>query len=271
MRSMADALAPLAAYFDKILVLTIARARDRQDEVRRVLAGLPFEFFFGVDKADLDVEDLLRRGVYDARRARALHRHGQGMTRGEIACALSFLGLYRRILEGGWRRVLVFEDDVVPVPQALPALPGVLAQLPASWDLVYLGYNKHEEVTPRLRRKQAFYRVLAALRLMKWTPREVSNLLPRPFSANLVRAGWHDCLHAYGITPEGARKILAAQTPVALAADTAVSRLVLRGELDAYAARPVLFLQSGGIGADRAGPSYIDRDEEPRIERVSGS
>jgi glycosyl transferase family 25 len=265
----AGALAVLNSYFDKILVLTLRRASDRQERVRRVLAGVEYELFHGVDKHDLDPDDLLRRGIYDARRARALHRHGKAMTLGEIACALSFQEIYRRILEAGWRRVLVFEDDVDPVPEAIPALPAVLSQLPADWELVYLGYSKHEVVTPALRLKRAAYRVLSALRLMKWTPREVANLLPRPYSANLMMAGFHDCLHAYGITPSGARKLLAAQTPVALAADTAVSRLVMRGELAAFAAVPVLFGQAGGIGPQRTGPSYIDRSTEPRVEGAS--
>lgn len=265
------ALAVLSSYFDKVLVLTLRRATDRQERVRRVLRGVEFELFHGVDKHDLDPDDLLRRGIYDARRARALHRHGKAMTLGEIACALSYVEMYRRILEAGWRRVLVFEDDVEPVPDALPALPLVLAQLPDDWELVYLGYSKHEVVTPALRTKQAAYRVLSALRLMKWTQREVTNLLPRPYSANLMKAGHHDCTHAYALTPSAARKVLAAQTPVALAADTALSRLVLRGELAAYAAVPVLFDQEGGIGARRTGPSYVDRSTEPRIERTTGS
>jgi glycosyl transferase family 25 len=40
----------LQSYFDKIFVITIERATDRQSEVINQLEGLPFEFFYGVDK-----------------------------------------------------------------------------------------------------------------------------------------------------------------------------------------------------------------------------
>jgi glycosyl transferase family 25 len=252
-----EAAAALGSFFDKILVLTLDRATDRHEHVRRALDGLDFEFFSGVDKMTLDPERVVVEGVYEPRRARKLHRHGYEMRLGEIACAMSHLAIYRRILEAGWQRVLVFEDDVEPIPERFPLVPDVLSQLPPAWDLLYLGYDRYEEVTPRHRRKQAAYRVLSALRLIKWTPREVSNLLPRRYARNVQRAGWHDCTHAYAITPAGARKMLAAQRPIALAADLALTRAVLRGDLAAYAAVPVLFDQAGGIGRARTGPSYV--------------
>ena len=183
---------------------------------------------------------------------------------------MSHLEIYRRVLAGGWRRVLVFEDDVVPIPAALPFVGAALEQLPDSWELVYLGYDRNERVSAKDRRKQAAYRVLSALRLVKWTQTEVSNLYPRPFSPNLVRAGHHDCTHAYGITPSSARKMLAAQSPVALNVDSALTRVILRGEMEAYACVPVLFSQAGGVGHARSGGRYIE-DGPPSGGRATGS
>jgi glycosyl transferase family 25 len=257
------AAATLDSYFDKVLVLTLDRAKERQERVRRVLAGLDFEFFTGVDKSHLDLDQLVAEGVYDPRRARRLHRHGKEMRLGEIACAMSHLAMYRRIVEAGWRRVLIFEDDVEPIPERLPLLPSALEQLPPTFELAYLGYDKHERVTPRQRWNQAAYRVLSVLRLIKWTPREVSNLLPRGVARHVQRAGWHDCTHAYAITPAGARKMLEAQRPIALAADLALTRALMRGDLEAYSVVPVLFDQDGGVGRARAGGSYV-RDRPPR-------
>ncbi len=239
----AAAFAALERYFDRIFVLTIERAKDRQEKVRRALDGLRFEFFHGVDKLKLDPDRLEGDGLYDERRARRFHRHGKPMIIGHVACSLSHRELYREIARHRWPRVLVFEDDVIPIDSALPELPGTLAQLPGRWDVVWFGYRKHEVVTPQHRGKQLIYRLLAPLRLIKWTPREVSNMLPRPYSPNLRRAGLHDCTHAFALTPPAAQKLVDAQTPVALNCDLAISRLVLRGELEGFVTQPQFFDQ----------------------------
>jgi glycosyl transferase family 25 len=72
------------------------------------------------------------------------------------------------------------------------------------------------------------------------------NLLPRPYSANLRRAGLHDHTHAYALSRSAARKLLDFQSPVRLNVDTGIGRLVLRGELEAYVSEPKLFRQRGG-------------------------
>lgn len=240
----------LNAFFDRIWVITLRRATDRHDLLARALAGLRYEIFHGQDKLDLDLADLIVRGVYDDGRARRLHRHGRGMHLGQIACAMSHAAVWRRIVEEGHRRVLVFEDDAVPVEGAIGLVPEALAQLPESWELLYLGYDRNEEVTLRRRLNRAAYVVFGALGLIRWSAREARNLLPRPYAANLRRAGFHDYLHAYGLTRRAAEKLLAFQTPVVLNSDTAATRLVLRGEIEAYVTEPKLFVQRGG-------PSYI--------------
>jgi hypothetical protein len=49
---------PLNQYFDKIYVLTLERAIDRQEEIKLSLQGLNYNFFFGVDKKELDIATL---------------------------------------------------------------------------------------------------------------------------------------------------------------------------------------------------------------------
>lgn len=233
----------LNARFEHVVVITLERARDRQERLRQRLRGLRYELFLGTDKRKLDLADLEARGVYSEARARRLHRHGKPMVLGMIACALSHRRVYEAAVANGWKDVLIFEDDVVPDAAALPQLAAALDELPAGWEMLYLGYTRHEAVTPELRRKQWTYLQLARLRLIRWTPTEVRNLLPRPFSPHLRRAGLHDCLHAYAVTNAGARKLVAAQTPVALNPDPLVSHVIMRGELDAYVTEPRFFDQ----------------------------
>jgi glycosyl transferase family 25 len=257
--AVARSYGALNDYFDRIFVLTLRRATDRHPLLERALSGLRYEVVYGEDKVDLDLADLEARGIYDDRGARQLHRHGRGVTLGHIACVLSHARIWRRVLDEGHQRVLVFEDDAEPIPETIALAPAVLAQLPRSFELAYLGYNGREEVTLRRRLDRAAYVALGAARLIRWTAREALNSLPRPYSANLRRAGLHDHTHAYALTRSAARKLLAFQSPVRMNVDTGIARLVVRGELEAYVAEPKLFRQRGGT-------SYIVPDPRPRAE-----
>ena len=151
--------------------------------------------------------------------------------------------VYEETIKKGWNKVLILEDDVVPLYDQLDQLKESLNELPANWELVYLGYLKHEIVTPALKRKRFFYQVISLLGLMKWSFKMVSNLLPKAYSRHLKKAGFHDCTHAYAITLEGAKKLLAAQTPVVYRADDLLSATIMKGELNAFITEPKYFDQ----------------------------
>jgi len=127
-----------------------------------------------------------------------------------------------------------------------------LAQLPPGWELLYLGYEHGERASAWDRVKQAAYLPLAALRLIHFTPREVLGLHAAPYSKNLRRAGKHHCTHAYAVSPAGARKLLAAQTPVAFSSDQLLVKLCIAGQLEAYVAEPKFFGQDSWHGRTAA-------------------
>ena len=236
-----NAIQYLESRFDRIFVVTVPRFTERHARVSEKLAGLHFEFFWGADKMTLDGEMLTKN--YNEIKARKLQRQGKALNFGEIACSLSHRMVYAEMIEKGWNKVLILEDDVLPVYDQLALLPEALNELPPDWELVYLGYLKHEVVTPALKRKRFFYQVLSAARLMKWSFNMVSNLLPRPFSAHLRKAGFHDCTHAYAISLTAAKKLLAAQSPVVYRADDLLSATIMKGELNAFVTDPKFFDQ----------------------------
>lgn len=244
----ARAFAFLNGWADRVFVVSLARAAERRERARGRLGGLDFRFLDAVDKLDLDREKLLDGGIYDERATPRAFRHRAEMPLGHVGCSLSHRAIYEQIVENGWRRVVVLEDDVVPHAGALDLLPTALGQLPEGWELCYLGYLGNETVTARARLKRAFNVALAPLGLVRWRLGEALRLLPRPFAPNLRRAGRHLCTHAYAVTLEGARKLLAAQTPVAFNADQLLAFLVLRGRLDAYVTHPVFFDQESLAG-----------------------
>ena len=233
----------LEKYFDRIFVITLERATDRQEKVKERLEGLTYEFFYGVDKHTLSWEKVNEEGIYDDKRARHLNRYSKGMILGHIACSLSHRKLYEHIVARQYNRVLIFEDDAVPLMDTEHILPDSVKELPEDWEVVYFGYDRNETATPALKRKQAFYKILSHLRLMKMTPLMVSNLLPKPYSAHLQQAGFHDLLHAYGISLSACKKLIPAQTPVVFNADPLISHLVMNGEIRAFITRKKLFTQ----------------------------
>lgn len=231
----------LNTYFDRIVVVSVPRFTDRHKRVAENLKGLQYDFFWGADKMNLDGEMLTNN--YNEIKAKKLQRQGKALNFGEIACALTHRMVYEETIKKGWNKVLILEDDVVPLYDQLDQLKESLNELPANWELVYLGYLKHEIVTPALKRKRFFYQVISLLGLMKWSFKMVSNLLPKAYSRHLKKAGFHDCTHAYAITLEGAKKLLAAQTPVVYRADDLLSATIMKGELNAFITEPKYFDQ----------------------------
>jgi glycosyl transferase family 25 len=242
---LSKGLAPFNTYFDRVYVVTVERFKDRQRSVSENLEGLDFRFFYGTDKNAIDKEDLIRKGIYDEARARKVHRHSKALSIGEIACSLSHRSLYEKINADGSERVLILEDDVSVNLSSLAHLDLIFRELPPDWDLVYFGYLKHEYVTLHLRLKQIFYKIIGVLGLMKWSPEMISRFLPRPYSAHLKKAGFHDCTHAYAISRKAVLKLIKAQTPVIHRADDLLSQLVMKGELNAYVTEPKIFDQEG--------------------------
>ena len=219
------------------------RFTDRHVRIKDNLKGLSFDFFWGADKLELDHETAKANGTYDEQKAKKLQRQNKALSLGEIACSLSHRMVYEAMLKNKWKKVLILEDDVLPIEKNLAALPAALNELPGNWELVYLGYLKHERVTAALKTKQFFYKILSTLGLMAWTYKMVSNLLPKPFSPHLKKAGFHDCTHAYAVTLPAAEKLLAAQTPVVYRADDLLSATIMKGSLNAFVTEPKFFDQ----------------------------
>ena len=158
----------LQGFFDKIFIVTVPRFTDRHKKVSEQLQGLSFDFFWGADKLQISPEKVKQDGTYDEVRAKKLQRQGKELNPGEIACALSHRMVYQEMIKHDWKKVLILEDDVLALTESMNVLPLALQELPVEWELVYLGYLKHENVTAGLKAKQFFYKILSAVGLMKW-------------------------------------------------------------------------------------------------------
>lgn len=129
---LAEAAARLAALgLDAILIINVKGFVERRRHVEAQLArfGLRGEFVHEFD-ADEITPELDRRWF-----------SGPELNRGQKSCALKHVSVLKRVIEHGWQRCLVLEDDVV---LAADFMEGVRASLAETRDaprpyVIYLG------------------------------------------------------------------------------------------------------------------------------------
>lgn len=241
---------------DKIYVITLERATERQENIKQILKGVNYEFFYGVDKLCLNKEELERKNIYNETLAKKFHRNSKPMFLGQIACSFSHKNLYEKILNSNDERVIIFEDDFVIDENALIHIEQIFAELPKSFDFLYLGYYLNEFVTQKMLWKQRFYKLLSYIGIGKFSPKQVDNLYPKYFSKHLYKAGFHDTSHAYLIHRKVLSKFIEAQTPIAFRADTLFTHLILNNSIEAYIAKPKIFPQEIFVNKG-IGKSYV--------------
>jgi glycosyl transferase family 25 len=188
-------------YFDKIFIITLKRNLRRQDFVRKSLHGLKFEFVEGVDGQQLTEAEKLRIYSYE----RNKKTWPNTLSNNEIACSLSHAQLYTRIVNEEIKRCLIFEDDAyIETKRTMKAL---LQNLPENWDVVRLGFGIEYPLSYILEPFESVIRLLMpSYRMARVKTRRVAKYLRT--------AGGHSCTVAYGVTLEGARKLLTSVYPI---------------------------------------------------------
>lgn len=227
-------------FFDRIYVLTIPAATERQKEFAHAMNGLKFQFFNGVEKRNLDPVELQQSGVYNEDKAKENQRYDKHMTSGEIACALGHKMIYQDMVSNNIKKALIFEDDVFPLRENLEYIPQMLATIPERWNILFFDYDKNEKRVPL---KRTVYHVQHFLGFLKWNHTVIKNLFPREVNKYWKTAGHHDYADAYAIDLEAARKLLNLQTPLSFVADNLLALAVTKEHLKGYISTPKLFAQ----------------------------
>lgn len=232
----------LNQYYDHIYVLSVESASARRDQFARRFEGLNYSFFFGADKNRFSVEDVEKKGLFSEKLTRHHHRYSKTMRHGEIACSWSHKLIYEDMLQKGYQRVLIFEDDAVPDPAALAHVEEVLKEIPADAELVMWGWNKNGTYNFRERMKQLIKHTQHSLGLLKWDHTIIRNLCARRVSGKIKKAGFHDYTYAYAISRSAAEKLVQMQTPIQFIADNLLAHACAREMLNGYITWPAVFL-----------------------------
>lgn len=241
-------------FFDQVYVLTISKATDRHEKIKQELRGLNFKFLYGQDKNDLNIPQLIKENVYDEKKAIKNERRSKTLPPGMLACSIGHKMIYEDAIQNNYQKILVFEDDVVINKSNWRYLSEIFADLPSDWELLYFGYTKNEPETRNIL-KQKFYHLLKFFNGIKYTHTIIRNLYPKKISDRIYTSGFHDCAHAYGLTLEGAKKLVAYQTPISFFPDNLLSFAATTELVKAYITHPKLIDQESITGASTY--SYI--------------
>jgi len=231
----------LNQYYDKIYVLSVPAAAERRALFSERFRGLDYSFFYGADKNEFILEDIIEKGIFSEERTRHHHRFNKTMKQGEIACSWSHKMIYEDMLTRSYERILVFEDDAVPDEKKLGKIPGILRELPADCELLLWGWDKNGKTGLVTALKKNIYHLQHLFGLLKWDHTMIRNLFARPFSSHLKKAGFHDYTFAYAIHRSGAAKLVKMQTPIQYIADNLLAHAATKELLSAYITWPAIF------------------------------
>jgi GR25 family glycosyltransferase involved in LPS biosynthesis len=244
----------LNTYFDKILLLTIERNLYRLNDIRKNYNGLNFEVFMGIDGNMLNVPELQQKGeiainineIYKQDNLNYLNLKVGNLLNNQIAVASSHKKIYQYIKKNKLNKVLILEDDAIPVVKNLAYLAETLKQVPTDCELLFLGHILNNDFSAWGKFKYHYltnllyytgFRFGAVIRKKRSYPVSYSSLLKKQ--------GGHIGTHAYALIGEGASKLLEIQTPLKHgASDLLLMDAVANHKINAYTCKHMFFEQN---------------------------
>jgi glycosyl transferase family 25 len=250
-------LSSLNSFFDKIYVITLERSTERHEKMQTVLQGLEFSFFYGNDKKELTLDELLEEGIYDEQKAKSLHKDDKPLNTTQIGAAWSHRLVYEDMLANNYKKVLILEDDVIVKKEGLTLFEEMVEQLPEDWELWYLDYHKN------LRRDlgtffvQLFMHFRRWIKKLKWNHTMIRNMYARKYKPNLFIAGSHQFSTAYAITNEAAKKLIELQSPIVFCSEALLSYACANTIVTGYVSVPKVFLRQSYLQDKKNKESYV--------------
>jgi hypothetical protein len=116
--------------FDEIYVITHKKS-ERIENVKKVLDGVDFEFFYGIEKEDLNMEQLPKEGY-------------PNLQRYQFSVTFTHLDLMKKLKSEHKTNILIFEDDILLRMENIHYLESEYNKIKNNFDLFYLGFtNQH--------------------------------------------------------------------------------------------------------------------------------
>ena len=234
-------------YFDHVYVLTVEKAKDRQGPLVEILKGLNWSFFYGINKDNLNYQEVIDKGYYDDKKHRETKRTHRSMNLGEIACAMSHREICQDVITKKYKRALILEDDVLPVYKNLATFKAAVDELPDDWELLVLGYYGEKMPTLKYRLQLKVYLMFHYLKLFNWhkvSVNQIKKTCLSPYKNHLYTLGKLLGGQAYAISDEGAKKFVEYQQPIIIQADRVFNYYDSSSSCNAYAVKDIIFTLS---------------------------
>jgi glycosyl transferase, family 25 len=246
-------------YYDKIYLVIIERnIPERLNKIELALKGLNYTIFKGVDGRLLSEQE--KTEIYDhVNSSKYMDEYFQfryhqsdlsGLNIGNIGCSKSHLNIYNEMLQKGYKRILILEDDARFDYKQIHLIPQIFQEMPNDAELFYWGYRWYdcESFLSRLKRKYFIPIQFFLLgKNVKQSVLENNIKYPKKYKKNIWYSGFHAGTHAYAITNETAKKLIELNDPVVFAADSALSYLVKNKLIKAYIAVPMIFREDQSL------------------------
>lgn len=210
----------------KVFVIHYTKLTERRAHIEGQLAryGFDVEFMTAHDKEDLGQSDL------------ALFRDGV-MSPAEMSVVRKHLACYERMCEDGLEHALILEDDATLEPDFERKLAGYVAQLPAAWDLCFIGSGCGLHVPPHIIEK---------------SPPGTNLFRKSNYPSSWGGGGATRCADSYLVSGKAAFKILdyldRDDYKISKEHDHLLNEIALFRLLIAYWAEPTLVRQESGAG-----------------------
>jgi GR25 family glycosyltransferase involved in LPS biosynthesis len=192
-------------------VVNLDSDTKKWEKVTRTLTsiGIKHERFpavYGKSQSPEYIKEITYPSVYyNLKKGRAVDQDIPSL--GAIGCYLSHVGVWKKFLESGEEKCLVFEDDLDSV-SSLAEIQAFVQEVPEDWDFIFLGYQKEASLDEDVPLGNCYK--IKSLTFMT---------------------------HAYLITKRGATTLLKSAFPIFCQIDSHISYNAIRGDINAY--RPV--------------------------------
>ena len=116
---------------------------------------------------------------------------------GEVGVACSHREIWKKVIENGYDKVIIFEDDIAPGEDFKNRLNEYLNDLPDDWDIAYLGVGRRGN-------KYGYFICVGSIF------RDIDNVEGHPFVAKIQPTNLVYGMYGYAINKRGAKKLLKA-------------------------------------------------------------
>ena len=218
----------------KVYIINLDRNTNRLEKCSKQLdlIGIEYERFSAVDGRKIKPEEFSK--CYNDKTARRLL--GKSMTPGEIGCALSHIGIYKKIVAENIPFALILEDDAY----AMPPLKKILEVYETTMSPDLAVVTLFGEGVPVRGKVPRIYLPFSV------------------YSLGRVYGGYR--MHAYVVSLAAARKILDFALPI-------VTPIDFWGRLSSYGVVDLYTLEPLGIGLDCSDESTITQWNMPQQKR----